>query len=121
MPTVETKEAPKSRKRRYQLLAGTHTQDHPDGPDPVTGKRRSVRYEARDPKNNIVESEINLAERWPEKFRLVDERQSMQVVKPLESMTVGELRAYAEQADIDLGTAVKKEEIVNTIRAALPG
>jgi hypothetical protein len=37
----------------------------------------------------------------------------------LDSMTIPELRKFALEEDIDLGTATKKEEIVNTIRSAL--
>ena len=37
----------------------------------------------------------------------------------LEEMTVPELRKFAEDMEIDLGTATRKEEIVNTIKAAM--
>ena len=37
----------------------------------------------------------------------------------LESMSVAELKRLAEEEEIDLGTAMKKAEIVNTIRSEL--
>lgn len=40
-------------------------------------------------------------------------------VENLEQMTVAELREYAANNEVELGNATKKDEIVETIRAAL--
>lgn len=42
-------------------------------------------------------------------------------LKPLEKMTVAELKEYAEQHGIDLGDAAKKDEILAVILAAEGG
>ena len=41
--------------------------------------------------------------------------------KPVDMMTVAELRAYAEGKGIDLGTATKKEDILAAIKAGKQG
>lgn len=42
-----------------------------------------------------------------------------QIIENLEDLTVAKLRKHAKEQGIDLETAITREEIVNTIRAAL--
>jgi hypothetical protein len=50
------------------------------------------------------------------------EKQDEQTVeKPLDEMTVAELKEYADQHGIDLGEAKKKAEILAAIQAAVSG
>ncbi len=46
-------------------------------------------------------------------------REYTNLEEELKEMTVAKLRKHAEAEGIDLGTATSKEEIINTIRAAL--
>ena len=49
---------------------------------------------------------------------LVSEVKAAEVPKLVDKMTVEELKAYAAQHSIDLGEAVKKDEILAAVQAA---
>ena len=52
---------------------------------------------------------------------LVQEKEKQTVEKPLEEMTVAELKEYADRHGIDLGEAKKKVEILAVIQATVSG
>lgn len=140
--------------QKFKLLRGRHVEKAQDG-----GRKT---YIANDPKNNIVESRIDLETRFgPKKFqnldrvlahadsalqRQIDELQAenKKLKKQLNGenvdegqkangesktdgtdeynlrdMSVAELRKFADEMEVDLGTATKKDEIINTIQSAL--
>ena len=47
------------------------------------------------------------------------EKEKQQKEKPIDKMTVPELKAYAEENNIDLGDAMKKDDILAAIQAYL--
>lgn len=64
---------------------------------------------------NVVETDVDLVARHgAEKFRHVYD--SPQPVDPLDDMTVPQLLEYAEEHEVDLGTARKKAELLAAIR-----
>jgi hypothetical protein len=89
---------------------------------------------------DIIESDVDLEKKLKNKFQRVIDDAMPTVRKPmvktedepqlpkeegesdpgdtLEAMTVSQLKKFAAEEEIDLGTATKKSEIVNTIRAA---
>lgn len=67
----------------------------------------------------LTTGEIELSE--PHGKRLVESgvlEQVEAVNKPIEDMTVPELKDYAKQKEIDLGDATKKDDIVGIIKKA---
>jgi len=50
---------------------------------------------------------------------LVQEKEKQTVEKPLEEMTVAELKEYVDRHGIDLGEAKKKAEILTVIQATV--
>jgi len=98
---------------KFRVLGGNHSQD---------GKVFQ--------KGDIVETDKPLDKIMANKFVRILEGASAteeaptnkldtEVADGLQNMTVAELKAFAADEEIDLGTATKKAEILNTIRAAL--
>lgn len=104
---------------------GTHIQIDPD-----TGLRRKYRGD------EIIKSPVRLDKKFGSKFLRVDdgidEEEELHLKKTapategtnglteeLSEMTVAELRAYAATEEIDVSDCSKKDELVNTIQAAL--
>lgn len=86
-----------------------------DGKDYVLDTRR---YE----KGDIVESDVDLVQRFgANKFEKITEApQVSSSPNPwdnLESMTVKQLKAFAESQEIDLGGATGKQEILEMLRS----
>lgn len=127
-----TEEKPK--KYRWQLMAGTHAEKQPDGTNRT--------WDASDQKNNIVETDEDLATRFNQpgsvKFQRVQgitiqeaaERGFADGTIPsntpapivsdgLDAMTIEELREWAAGEEIDLGAFKKKSAIIRCIRQQL--
>lgn len=118
-------------KRKYKLKAGTFARGQ--------GENTEV-YHAKDPRANVVESDVNLAARWPEKFDLMstedDEGFSADEPVPgpkedkpkkeqgqettitedeLRGMTKQELQQFADDNEIDMSGAKTKEDMINVL------
>lgn len=105
---------------RYRLLTGKHVQGRGDA---------KVWYKP----GSIVESKVNLIERFGPKFGLVESGEVSTPVatreptvatdvaqrEELERLSNKELREFAESEKIDVSTCSRKEEYVNAILAAL--
>lgn len=98
------------------------------------GGDQQRRYFWNDPKNNVVETDVDLVKAFgPDKFERLPDRialtevidQTTQSTVPvsdadgLDGMTTKELRKHAEEMGLDVSTCSNKQELVNTIRAAL--
>lgn len=108
---------------KFRLLSGIHQQD---------GKT----YKAKDPKCNVVESDIDLvakhgAERWQkigggaEQFEEIpgddDEPNPAEETADLEAMTVEQLRKYAHDSGVDITGLSRKADIIAAIQADKSG
>ena len=96
---------------KFRLLVGGHEQ----------GKGIDFRrYHAKDPKNNIIETDIDLAAKFGfEKFQKLEESQAPAAIRTLESMKLQELIDYAADEEIDLGEAKKKADVLDVIKTWL--
>ena len=123
-------EAPPQKKvwTKYILLSGSHSQIDKDG---VHRLYRRGELTLPPP---VVESEYNLAAKWPEKFRrydayMPDERPQQEqapglldggsMMKALEKMDVKNLIEWAEGEEIDLKGEKGKDGILKIIRKEL--
>lgn len=109
---------------RFKLLAGGHI-----GVDPRTKKERVYRA------GEIVESETDLAERFnsripgsPRKFERIfndtaygseQAKKEDEFLSTLDSMNLKELLKVAEEEEIDLKGATKREDILKIIKASV--
>lgn len=97
---------------KFKLLVGWHSGVGPSGPNHV--------YKSTEPGNNVVESDIDLvAHCGAEKFAKIDQDYPSETNDSLETLTVPELKKFAQNENIDLGNASKKDEIIRAIREAL--
>ena len=91
----------------YRILQGVHS----DG---------DKTYYAGSPDGDVIETDTDLLARnlpgVPPRYKLVEGPDPLKEPDRLEALTVPELRALAEEEEIDLGTAVRKGEIVAVIR-----
>lgn len=97
---------------KFQLLAGRH----------ITGQKEERRiYRIGD----VIESDDDLVKRFGgDKFQRVDDDAKATDVNDsrratLEAMTLKELRKFADDEEIDLGGASRKNEIINVIVEAM--
>lgn len=115
---------------KFRLMASQHVQREPDG-------TRGF-YAATPDYQPIIESDIDLVKRFGSKFQRVSEQtpadkpgeppkanhnQSASDDPPtvndeFTSMTVAQLHEYAQAHEIDLGTASRKAEILDVLRAS---
>lgn len=138
-----TATATKAATSKFRLLRGSHLQK-----EERDGVVEMVKYTAKDPTANIVESSQDLemlfgSEKFQSLERIIGGSEDTSALQrriaeleaenaklkgqpapeddeyELSKMTAKELRKYAEEMDIDLGTASSKEELINTIRVAL--
>lgn len=118
--------------KRFRIKAGKHHAKGPDG--------NYIKYGKDQPGGTIIETELDLVEMFgPLKFeRIADVKASTPdeslldssssssqeegegQVDELETMTVNELRFYAEESEVDLTGAHLKSEIIERIKAAMP-
>jgi hypothetical protein len=102
--------------RRYKLVAGLH-QDK-DG-----------LHDAKDPKTNLIESSVDLAKRFPEKFRKLDDAEDLPRApssgltdaEGLENLSDQQLAQLAKDNEIDLTGANSREDAIELIRNAMEG
>ena len=123
-------------RRRYLLKAGLHVEGKSDN-----GTRRI--YNAKEKGNNVIHTTTDLVRKFgPEKFSLLEGGEEVEeepvaeqgsnnpegdkapqkndgLVETLNAMTVADLRKMAEEEEIDLDNATRKDEIVNVIRQAI--
>lgn len=152
---------------KFKLLRGIHSQREmvqPTEPCPdcdkgkalsdkkpctsckATGNRHVDKvYEAKDPKNNIIESKSDLELRFGnEKYQNIDRlldgaddnaalrsqlvaleeenrklRQELNIDPDFEKMSAKELREYARKENIEVDDTMKKDELVHAIESAL--
>lgn len=104
---------------KFKLLVGVH-------------EDKNGRYDARDSKRNIVESDHDLVKIFgAEKFRRLgkfvevdpeDEskviNEDIEVNDSFEDMSIAQLRKFAKDEEIELGEAKSKEEIITVLRNA---
>lgn len=139
----------KREKREYELLIGTHIEAGPPeiGPDGnPTGRTTDVVYQAlitkgpdgkpKAPEPVVFESYSDILSfntpGIPPKFRervkpQVEIREVVKVVStqpkidfsPLANMSLEELKSFAADEEIDLGTAKTKDEVLRVIRAVI--
>jgi len=112
---------------RYRVLRGIHgeggTPAVRDESGKVTAPAKPLKqYHKGSDDGDIVETDVDLCERFnipdgPRKFDRLPDAPVNQVA--LDTMTVPELRKHAEGEEIDLGTATRRDEILNTIHAAM--
>ena len=98
--------------------------EEPDAKDGTKGKR--LAEEGYFIPGDIIRTDRDLNKlngSGPRKYEKIDEKSVMEdderVYGDLDTMTVAQLRKHAKEEGIDLETATSKEEIVNTIRAAM--
>ena len=106
---------------KFRLLSGIHSHG-------------GVTYVAGDEDHDVVESEIDLERRFNspgsikfQRIREEDCRVSAAVLDDkgpsetrrvsLESLTVNQLRKLAEEREVDLGDAIRKDEIIGALRS----
>ena len=116
---------------KFQVLRGIHAQR--DGPKDEAGRRKVTTYLAAtnpdgSPAGDIVESDADLAKNHnkagrPKFARIPEVVPINSVVGPknddLSTKTLAELRALAEEQQIDLGEATLKADVLETIRSEL--
>lgn len=83
----------------------------------VTPKRLPVRHNGKTYKaGETIEVDLKDYERIQAHVSVLEAEETM-VEKPLEKMTLAELKVHAEKHEIDLGEATKKEDILAAILA----
>lgn len=115
---------------KFQVLRGIHAQR--DGPKNEEGRRKVTTYLAAtnadgSPAGDIVESDVDLMRHnkaGRPKFARVPEVEPIKSVlgtldDDLSTKTLAELRALADERQIDLGEAVRKADVLETIRFEL--
>jgi len=120
---------------RVQVLAGVHYEGriHPDGRPVLGDDGQQLLIEFRAP--DVFETDQDLAERWPEKFRRVHDveithgtpvdpvslaaRQGAtptETDRPLDGLSVKELRALAAEQEVEVADNANREQIVAALR-----
>ncbi len=115
---------------RFRVLRGIHAQR--DGPKNAKGRQGVTTYLAATtadgaPVGDIVESDTDLTKHnkagRPKFARIPEVEPIGDVLGPanddLSTMTVSDLRAHAEEHQIDLGEATLKADIVEMIRSEM--
>lgn len=108
--------------RAFQLLHGCHIQNDLDGKERL--------YNSQEPGNNVVESEKDLVKLFGGgKFRELSAGtavadvlppsttsvQATDIEKELQAMSIKQLQKFAEEEEIPLKGATRKEEIIKII------
>ena len=139
---VEQPLVPRSKFRKFRVMGGTFVSPvyNDDGSERLEtstdGLNVTTKVSQVFQRGEIVESPIDLMRKFGwEKFQAIDDRGQTPFEPPkpkmpakevsheadradLETMTVQDLRRLAQEEEIDLGTAIRKEEIINTILAS---
>jgi hypothetical protein len=107
-----------NKKQRFRLTGGSHVMTNPAGGGEITIHR-----------GEIIESDKDLTEIFPNKFELVGEGATSQASPPpgqlppasdgLEEMTLKELQSFAAEEEVDLKGAKTKEDMIKAIRASI--
>lgn len=109
-PAAKTLTPSQSATRRYRLLAGRHAD-------------ASGVYDAADPAKNVVESTVDLVDRFgASKFAAMSGNEPSLVPVStddgLEDLMIDKLIGMAREEGIDLGGATEKPQVIAILRAA---
>ena len=116
---------------KFRLKVGTHVstmRDKEGKPviDPKTGRNKTIKHEASNPRTCLIDSTDDLAARfgrtkfepiYGQSTRALEE--SHPEVYAFEKMTVSQLKEYAEEDEIDIEGMKTKVDIINGLRKAI--